>query len=189
MSKLLSMKLITFLVVLISSASPQTSRSNSFATSDSSVTRVSPNRRYAVRFSRELSNDKGADRLWGTIIVRDLRTGRERTARTANGDRGKGIFESFGEFDDSRPWSPDGLYLAYWDYYCLDEPGAPGGVVCHLHEIHFLRMNARPLCREELVLSRYAFGGWAHGHGHTILEILINEEDGRKAKKLPCVKR
>jgi len=35
------------------------------------------------------------------------------------------------------------------------------------------------------VLSRYAFGGWAHGHGHTILEI-INEEDGRKAKNPPA---
>ncbi|PYS59736.1 MAG: hypothetical protein DMF74_20580 [Acidobacteria bacterium] len=161
---------------------------NSFATPDSSITEVSPNGRYAVRFSSERSDDKGADKLWGTIIVRDLRTGRERTSRTANGDRGKGIFEAFDQYDDSRPWSPDGLYLAYWDDYCVAEPGVSGGVVCHLHEIHFLRMNARPLCREELVLDRYAFGGWARGSGHTILEILMNEEGGRKARRFPCVR-
>jgi hypothetical protein len=102
MSKLLSMNVITFLIVLISSASPQTTRSNSFATSDSSVTEVSPNGRYAVRFSNAQSDDKGAGKLWGTIIVRDLKTGRERTARTANGDRGKGIVESFSEYHDSK---------------------------------------------------------------------------------------
>jgi hypothetical protein len=188
MSKLLSMNVIAFLVVLISSASPQTSRSNSFATSDSSVTEVSPNGRYAVRFSNAQSDDKGAGKLWGTIIVRNLKTGRERTARTGNGDRSKGIFESFSEYDDSIAWSPDGLYLAYWDDYCLDEPDASGGVVCHIHEIHILSMKEDPLCQKEVVLSRYAFGGWARGHGHTILEILINE-DGRKAKRLPCVRR
>jgi len=189
MAKFLSISGFLLLVALILCASPQTRQPRRRANSKLLVTMVSPNGRYAVRFSSEQSNDKGTDKLWGAIIVRDLRTGRERTARIANGDRRKGIFESFGQYDDSLPWSPDGLYLAYWDDYCLDEPGAAARAVCHLHEIHFLRMSARPLCREELVLSRYAFGGWAHGHGHTILEILINEEDGRKAKKLPCVKR
>jgi hypothetical protein len=182
------MNVITFLIVLISSASPQTTRSNSFATSDSSVTEVSPNGRYGVRFSNAQSDDKGAGKLWGTIIVRDLKTGRERTARTANGERGKGVFESFSEYHDSTAWSPDGFCFAYWNDYCVDEPGVSGALVCHLHEIHFLRMRTDPPCQDELVLSRYAFGGWARGHAHTILEILINE-DGRKAKRLPCVRR
>lgn len=184
MSRLLSVNVIAFLVVLISSASPQLNQSSSFATSDSFVTEISLNGRYAVRFSNTQSDDSGAGKLWRTILVKDLKTGSERTARTADGDRRKGIFEAFSPFEESYAWSPDGLYLAYWDDYCLDEVGASAGVICHLHEIHILSMKADPLCRAELVLSRYAFGGWARGRHHTILEILINEDE-RKVKKSP----
>jgi hypothetical protein len=148
----------------------------------------SPNHRYEVRFSDQRSDSTGVGTLWGKITVRDLKQGTERTARVAEGQRGNGVFQGFGLHESAQAWSPDGLYLAYWDDYCQDEGSVPGGVVCHLHEMHFLRMNAVPACREELTLSRYAFGGWARGQAHTILEILINEA-GQKVQRLPCLDR
>jgi hypothetical protein len=148
----------------------------------------SPNRRYEVRFSDQRSDSPIAGKLWGKITVHDLRQGTEQTARVAEGQRGNGIFEGFSLYETAQAWSPDGLYLAYWDNYCQDERSVPGGVVCHLHEVHFLNMNTVSACREELVLSRYAFGGWARGRSHSVLEILINEA-GQKVQRLPCVGR
>jgi hypothetical protein len=148
----------------------------------------SPNRRYEVRFSDERSDSPAAGKLWRKIIVHDLIRGTERIARVAEGQRGNGVFEGFGLYETTQAWSPDGLYLAYWDNYCQDEGSVPGGVVCHLHEVHFLNMNALSACGEELVLSRYAFGGWARGQPHSVLEILINEA-GEKVQRLPCADR
>lgn len=144
----------------------------------------SPNRRFEVRFSDPRSDSTEAGKLWGKISVRDVKAGTERTARLAEGARGKGVFEGFGLHENAQAWSPDGLYLAYWDNYCQEEGSVPGGVVCHLHEVHFLNMNTTSAC-PELVLSRYAFGGWARGEAHNVLEILINEA-GQKVKRLPC---
>jgi hypothetical protein len=187
-AKFLTISCFLFLVALSSGARPHARQANRRATSDASVTMVSPNRRYAVRFADERSDGGGADKLWGTITVRDLSTGRERTARAVEGARSKGIFEAFSQYDDSKPWSPDGFYLAYWDDYCLDEAGVSAGVICHLHEIHLLSMKTDPICRKELVLDRYAFGGWVRGRHHTLMAILINE-DGRKTRRLPCAGR
>jgi hypothetical protein len=187
-AKLLSISCFLVLVALSSGARSRTRQPNRRTTSESSVTMVSPNRRYAVRFADERSDGRGAGKLWGTITVRDLSTGKERTARTAEGERSKGIFEGLSQYDDSDAWSPDGFYLAYRDDYCLDEAGVSAGVICHLHEIHILSMKADPTCRAELVLDRYAFGGWMRGRRHTLLEILINK-DGQKVKRLPCARR
>ena len=144
----------------------------------------SPNRRFIVRFSEPQSDEPGE--LWGMITVRDVRAGRERIVRRAEGRRGEGNFESFSPLDPPDAWSPDGLFLAYWDDFCADEPAVKGGVVCHIHEIRFLSMNPLPPDTEELSLGRYSFGGWS-GH-HTVLEILVNE-DGRKVKRNPVRKR
>jgi hypothetical protein len=148
----------------------------------------SPNSRYEVRFFDERSDSPAAGGLWGKITVHDLIRGTEQIARVAEGQRGNGIFEGFSLYETAQAWSPDGLYLAYWDNYCQDEGSVPGGVVCHLHEVHFLNMNSVSACREELVLSRYAFGGWARGQPHRVLEILINEA-GQKVQRLPCAGR
>jgi hypothetical protein len=151
------------------------------------ISAKSPNSRYEVRFSDQRSDSPLADKLWGKIIVHDLTRGTEQTARAAEGQRGNGIFEGFSLYETAQAWSPDGLYLAYWDNYCQDEGSVPGGVVCHLHEVHFLNVQTMS-CPEELVLSRYAFGGWARGQKHTVLEILINEA-GQEVQRLPCAGR
>src|SRR5258708_22447877 len=88
---------------------------------------ASSNRRYTVRFSGARSDGDGPGKLWGAISVRDRRTGRDTVVRVANGDRGKGNFEAFSLFEDSRAWSPDGLFFAYWDDSCTDKPAVPGG--------------------------------------------------------------
>ena len=147
---------------------------------------LSPNRRYEVQFSDPrpaFINERG--KLWGTITVRDLRTQTERPARVAAGQAGRGIFEGFSPYETREAWSPDGLYLVYWDDYCMEEGSVPGGIVCHLHEIRFLSMEPDPECREELVLDRYAFGGWAPAQGHTVFETLVNEA-GQKVQRRPC---
>lgn len=151
-----------------------------------SVTTKSPNGRYVVRFSDERSPGSGAGKLWGRITIRDLHAGTERTARVADGQRDQGIFEGFTLYEQANAWSPDGLYLAYWDDQCQEDSSVPGGAVCHLHEIRFLSIQRLPGCTNELVLSRYAFGGWARGRPHTILEILIND-DGQSVRRSPCV--
>lgn len=166
----------------------QTTQGQRVAPRNRAVTTVSPGRRYAVRFSDERSDGNAAGKLWGTMSILDLQAGDERTARVAEGLRGSGVFEGFSRFESSQAWSPDGMYMAYWDGQCQDEPSVPGGVVCHLHEVHFLKMTTDSSCRENLVLSRYAFSGWARGQAHTVLEVLINE-DGQKAQRLPCAKR
>ena len=148
----------------------------------------SPNRRYEVRFSDQRSDSPIAGTLWGKITVHDLIQNTELTARVAEGQRGNGIFEGFSLYETAQAWSPDGLYLAYWDNYCQDEGSVPGGVVCHLHEVHFLNMKTVSACQEELMLSRYAFGGWVRGQAHSVLEILINEA-GQKVQRLPCAAR
>jgi hypothetical protein len=181
-------KVILVLTALILGASGQDRQPDSLSTRDDAITIASSNRRYAVRFSDGRSEGNQSGKLWGTITVRDLHTHKERTVRVAEGDRGEGIFEGFSIYEGPDAWSPDGLYLVYWDDYCMNEPAVPGGVVCHLHEIRFLSMKPSPLCREELVLSRYAFGGWYRGRAHTVLEILINEV-GQKVKRLPCARR
>ena len=158
---------------------------NSSQSRNNSVTTKSPNGRFAVRFSDERSDPGSAGKLWGRVIVRDLQTGIEKTVRVAQGQRGRGIFEGFSLYEQSGAWSPDGLYLAYWDDQCQDEPSLSGGAICHLHEIRFLSMQRTVGCRAELVLSRYAFGGWASGQPHTILEVLINEE-GQTVPRSAC---
>lgn len=186
MIKLFRVTSITFLAaVLILIISQQ---ANSSQSRGNSVTTKSPNGRFAVRFSDERSDPGSAGKLWGRVTVRDLQTGIERTVRVAQGQRGRGIFEGFSLQEQSGAWSPDGLYLAYWDDQCQDEPSVPGGAICHLHEIRFLSMQRTLGCREELVLGRYAFGGWARGQPHTILEILINE-DGQTVPRSPCYDR
>ncbi len=160
------------------------SEQNAKPNRDEAIEIPSPNRRFIVRFSEPRSDEKG--KLWGMITVRDLRAGRERIARRTAGARGEGNFEGFFPLDLPRAWSPDGLFLAYRDDFCADEPGVKGGVVCHIHEIRFLSMNPLPPDMEDLVLGRYSFAGWT-GH-HTVLEILINE-DGRKVKRNPVRKR
>jgi hypothetical protein len=185
MIKLFRISSITFLaavlILIISQATSSQPRNNS-------ATTKSPNGRFAVRFLDERSGSGNAGKLWGRVTVRDLQSGIERTVRVAQGQRGRGIFEGFSLYEQSAAWSPDGLYLAYWDDQCQDEPAVPGGAICHLHEICFLSMQRTLGCREELVLSRYAFGGWARGQSHTILEILINE-DGQTVPRSPCYDR
>ena len=158
----------------------------SFRPAKNTVTTTSPNGRYSVRFSDKRSDNNDAGDLWGRLTVRDLKTGAERTARVAAGQRGKGVFEGFSPAEQSNAWSPDGLYLAFWDNQCNDEPAVPGGVICHLHEVRFLGMRRWSDCREELELGRYAFAGWVRDQPHTVLEILINE-DGQRVPRSPCV--
>ena len=155
------------------------------ATPNNSVTIKSPHGRYAVRFSDQRSDNRAQD-LWGTVTIRDLRTGRESNGRVAAGKRGQGIFEGFSLAEQANAWSPDGLYLVYWDNQCQDEPAVPGGVICHLHEIRFLNLRQPAGCRQELVLGRYAFAGWVRDQPHTILESLTNE-DGQSVSRSPCV--
>lgn len=111
------------------------------ASPDSAVTLNSPNHRYAVRFSDPRSDSDDAGRLWGKISVCDLKTGAERTARVASGQRKQGNFEGFSVYDERAAWSPDSLYLAFWVDSCQNEPAVSAGVVCHLHEVHFLSMR------------------------------------------------
>jgi hypothetical protein len=120
--------------------------------------------------------------------VRDLKTGKERIARVAEGQRGRGIWEGFTVYEPRDAWSPDGLYLVYWDDRCMDEGSVPGGIVCHLHELRFLSLEPDSACGEELVLGRYTFGGWAPGQSHMVLETLVNEA-GEKVQRLPCAHR
>jgi hypothetical protein len=187
MWKFLSLLSATSLTVCLGSGqgTAQPARSES---SRKIIVIKSPNRRYEVRFTEQRSDAPLVGRLWGKITVRDLTHGTERIAQVANGQRGNGVFEGFGLLEKAQSWSPDGLYLAYWRNYCQDEGSVPGGVVCHLHEVHFLSMKTAPACREELVLSRYAYGGWDRGQPHSALEILINEA-GQEVQRLPCADR
>jgi hypothetical protein len=152
---------------------------------NSGVTIKSPNGRYVVRFSEQRSDNVAGD-LWGKVTVRDLRTGRRLIGRVAEGQRGRGVFEGFSPSEQSNAWSPDGLYLAYWDNQCQDEPAVPGGAICHLHEIRFLSLQRPAACREGLVLGRYAFAGWVRDRPHTVLENLVNE-DGQSVSRQPCI--
>jgi hypothetical protein len=170
---------ITLITVLLSGISGHP------APRHNSVTLKSPNGRYAVRFSDKRSDNSAGD-LWGKVTIRDLRTGRELTGRVAAGQRGQGIFEGFSLAEQSNVWSPDGLYLAYWDNQCQDEPSVPGGAICHLHEIRFLSLQQPARCRDELVLGRYAFAGWVRDQPHTVLESLTNE-DGQSVPRPPCI--
>jgi len=186
MSKLLSPGRVTLIAVALIFSGSQRSAGTIFQ--NQQVVRVSPNRRYEVRFSEPrpaFINQRG--KLWGTITVRDLRTQKERTARVAAGQAGRDIFEGFSVYETRDQWSPDGLYLVYWDNQCMEEGSVPGGIVCHLHEIHFLGMEPDSTCREELVLGRYTFGGWAPGQAHTVLETLVNEA-GQKVQRSPCAR-
>lgn len=160
------------------------SEQNASPNRDDSIEIRSPNSRFIIRFSEPRSDVSGE--LWGMITVRDVRDGRERIARRAAGRRGEGNFEGFSPLDLPDTWSPDGLFLAYRDSFCADEPGVNGGVVCHLHEIHFLSMNLLPPDTQELALGRYAFGGWLWPH--TVLEIPADGE-GRQVKRNPARKR
>jgi len=187
MSKLLPILNVTLVAVaLIFSEGPQLAGTQS---QKKQVTRLSPNRHYEVRFSeqRSASVDQ-AGKLWGTITVRDLKTESERIARVAEGQGGRSIFEGFSLYETREAWSPDGLYLVYWDNHCIEEGSVPEGIVCHLHELRFLSMEPDSACREELVLGRYTFGGWAPGQAHTVLETLVNEA-GQKVQRLPCATR
>lgn len=157
------------------------------STSDTSVNIKSPNGRYAVQFSDPRSDAAGPGRLWGKITVRDSRTGTERMARLANGSRDTAVFEGFSLYEQNPAWSPDGLYFAFWADYCRSEPAVPGGVVCHLHEVHFLSMKQSD-CRTGLVLGRYAFAGWAQKAPHTVLEI-PEYADSRTNRRSPCAAR
>lgn len=177
------MNIIKIMVMAALFFNPSTEQ-NASPKIDDAIEIRSPNRRFIVRFSEPRSDEPVE--LWGMITVRDVRDGRERIARVAAGRRGEGTFEGFSPLDLPDAWSPDGLFLAYWDDFCADEPGVKSGVVCHLHEIRFLSMNSLPPDTEELSLGRYSFGGWAGPH--TVLEILINE-DGRKVKRNPARKR
>lgn len=185
MSKLLNIiKLLSLTAALITCAVAQGTQSVSAPLKDNAVNLTSPDHRYVVRLSDARSDGKEAGKLWGTITVRDLHTGHERTARLAAGKRGAGVFEGFSLYEGSGAWSPDGLYIAYYQDSCIDEPGVEGGVVCHLHEIRFLRMTLQPLCRDDLTLDRYGFGGWVRGRAHTLWEI---NAEGRKVKRPLCV--
>lgn len=177
---------VAIFLLLSFNASAQTLDNKSGTIREDSLTTTSPDRRYLVRFSNARSDGEPSGKLWGTIVVRDLRTQRERIVRVAGGQKGKGTFEAFCLYDDSPAWSPDGKYFAYWDDYCSEEAAVPSGVVCFVHEVHFLSVSEEPNCRETLVLSRYAFDGWAPIRGHTVLEML---EDGKRAKRSPCMKQ
>ena len=140
----------------------------------------SPNRRFVVHFSQPRS--EGPDALWGLVSVRDLRSGQARIVRRAAGRRGAGHFEGFQPLDRPDAWSPDGLFLAYTNAFCTDAPEAPGGIVCHLHDIRVLSVRPLPPHTATLSLGRYAFGGWKRPH--TVLEILVNG-DGRSVPRNP----
>jgi hypothetical protein len=185
MSNLLNIvKLLSLLAVFASFTSAQEGESpGSLSLQDDAVKVTSPDGRYLVRFFAARSDGVEAGKLWGKIAVRDLRTGRERTLRSATGQRGAGVFEGFSLYEDSTAWSPDGLYLAYFEDSCIDEPGVESGVVCHLHEIRFLQLKEQPPCRDELALGRYDFGGWVRGRAHTLWEI---NAEGRKVKRNLC---
>ena len=97
------------------------------------------------------------------------------------------MFEGFNVYDDSIAWSPDNLYLVYYQNSCIEEPAVESGVVCHLHEIRFLQLRQKPLCLEEITLGRYGFGGWVAGRAHTLWEV---DAEGRRVKRdfAPAVK-
>jgi hypothetical protein len=186
MSKLLNIiRLLSLSAAFISGALPQGTQPGSAPLHDDAVKLASPDGRYVVRFSAARSDGKEAGKLWGTITVLDLHTGQERTARVAAGKRGAGVFEGFSLYEGHGAWSPDGLYIAYYQDSCIDEPGVEGGVVCHLHEIRFLRMRRQPLCRDDLTLDRYGFGGWVRGRAHTVWEI---NAEGRRVKRTLCAR-
>jgi hypothetical protein len=148
----------------------------------------SPNGRFEALF--ETMGKRGQpDQLWNALSARDVGTGETGTRRIAAGARAAGtIFEIFLPFgsddapDDTEAWSPDGNYLAYWDDFCIEEPNVPGGVVCHSHEIHFLRMLPVRAGDRELVLSRYEFGGWVRGQPHTVLQL---DSEGHHKRRRP----
>jgi WD40-like Beta Propeller Repeat len=186
MSKFLNIIRPLFLsTAFISGATAQYTQPVSAPLHDDAVNMASPDGRYLVRFSTARSDGKEAGKLWGTITVRDLHTRQERTARVAAGKRGAGVFEGFSLYEGSAAWSPDGLYVAYYQDACIDEPGVGGGVVCHLHEIRFLRMRRQTLCPDDLALDRYGFGGWVRGRAHTLWEI---DAEGRRVKRTLCAR-
>jgi hypothetical protein len=177
------LKSFSFLAVLTSIAAAQGLATNSLSLSEDAVEVTSPNGRYLVRFSAARSEGKASGKLWGTITVRDLRTGLERIVRSAAGQRGTGVFEGFSLYDQSNAWSPDNLYLAYYQDSCIGEPAVESGVVCHVHEIRFLQLKQKPLCLEEIMLGRYGFGGWVRGRAHALWEIM---PEGQRVKRNLC---
>jgi hypothetical protein len=177
------LKSFFILAVLASVAAAQGLAPGSLSLRDDAVEVTSPDGRYAVRFSAARSEGKEPGKLWGTITVRELRTGLERIVRSAAGHRGTGVFEGFSLYDEANAWSPDNLYLAYYDDSCIDEPAVESGVVCHMHEIRFLHVKQKALCVEEITLGRYGFGGWVRGRAHTVWEI---NAEGRKGKRNLC---
>ncbi|HVG34846.1 MAG TPA: hypothetical protein VM911_17380 [Pyrinomonadaceae bacterium] len=176
-------KLLFLSANLASVAAAQGSAPGSLSLPNDAVVVTSPDGRYVARFSAARSEGKEDGKLWGSIAVRDLRTGLERILRSAAGQRGKGVFEGFSLYDDANAWSPDNLYLAYYQNSCIDEPAVEGGVVCHVHEIRFLQLKQKPLCVEEITLGRYGFGGWVRGRAHTPWEI---DAEGRRVKRNLC---
>ncbi len=149
----------------------------------------SPNGRFLVRFSQARSDGDNVGKLWGKITIQDLTKGEERWVLSAEGSRGDDPFQAFSIYDDTEAWSPDGLYLAYWDDACINESAVEGGVVCHSHSIRFLAMDATQVCAKELILDRYGFGGWVKGRAHTLWEV-VTKDDGSNGsvKRNPCVK-
>jgi hypothetical protein len=149
----------------------------------------SPDGRFEVQFSQPRTAATESDSgLWSVITVRDLRTGNQRTAHVAEGDRGsQDPWQGFRPYEGEGAWSPDNLYVAYLSCGCMDQEGVPEfDAVCH-NDIRFLPMLPPPSNRRELALSVIEFGGWTSGRPHTVFEIDAALSNGSRHRRLPYV--